>query len=369
MEFKLDAKMFNNAVRTVRPGAANNSTLPVLSNVALRYTQGVLQLVTTNLEFGVSIRIPLDAGETAWGTTVSAAKLMDVVSAVTSGDLSLTIESSAMTLKGDGMKVTLNVIDIEEFPPTPTTESKVEMSVVELKGMIEKVLFSAANDDSRPTLGGVHVFGKEGGLLALETTDGIRATRQYSSEIPGLPEINMIVPAAGLKVLSKVLAAAKSGQDTVLIGSSDGVVAFTVGDVTVTSSLLEGNYPDIERIIPLSYSKEVDVKTSDLARAIKLANIFSKNGGSSVSLLLNDGQITVKGNSEELGCSTTEIPVAYEGDNFEITCNGAFLMDMVSVVSADTARLRMNMPNTPLSVLDADNSAAVYILMPTHKTN
>ena len=262
------------------------STLPVLSNVLLSTRETELQLTANNLDLSVAHRVPAtvsNAGE----ITLPARLLSDYVALLDHGqkvELELNPKTHKVHLTCGRYEANVSGIDAEDFPPIPTVSggATLTMPAAVLKEAITQVVFAAAPDDTRPVLAGVLVK-LAGGSLTLAAADGFRLAVRTLELADGGPELHMIVPARTLTEVARLL---PDSDDEVTISTTPNgnQVYFAFGKTEITSRLIDGQFPDYQRIIPPSAKTNVTLGTTDFLRATRAAAVFARDNSNIVRL-------------------------------------------------------------------------------------
>ncbi len=255
------------------------STLPVLSNVLLSTRDTELQLTANNLDLSVAHRVPAVVNK-AGEITLPARLLTDYVALLDHGqkvDLDLNPKTHKVHLSCGRYEANVAGIDAEDFPPIPTVSGGATLSMPAsvLKEAISQVVFAAAPDDTRPVLAGV-LMKLAAGTLTLAAADGFRLAVRSLDLAEGSPELHMIVPARTLTEVARLL---PDSDDEVTISTTanGNQVYFAFGKTEITSRLIEGQFPDYQRIIPPSSKTQVTLGTTDFLRATRAAAVFARD--------------------------------------------------------------------------------------------
>jgi DNA polymerase-3 subunit beta len=246
------------------------------------------------------------------------------------------------------------------------------------KEMIQKVVFAASLDDSRPVLTGV-LINMDGNTLSMVATDGFRlAICKVDQSVP-LGKKQMIVPASTLKEVVRILGATKASHITLFMPSTGSQVVFRCENVQIVSQLIEGKYPDYQAILPKEYKTRTVITTADLLKACKQANIIAREGSNVVHFHLQygadqAGKVKLSAVSDETGASEILLDVAIEGQELEIAFNVKFMQDGLETISTNNVVIEANAHNTPAAIRPTGRAASpsgeeedyLYILMPMH---
>ncbi|NTU83028.1 MAG: DNA polymerase III subunit beta [Chloroflexales bacterium] len=358
---------------TVSHAVAGKSTLPVLANVLLATDGGRLKLAATNLEVGITHWIGAQVQEEG-AVTVPAKLLADVVGGLPNDRVTLTLDARTQTVKVECGRFTSNIkgIEADEFPTIPTiadTEPSAVLPPDVLREAIDQVAFAAASDDSRPVLAGVLVRMRDTRLF-MAAADGFRAaTRIVALPEPVSQQAEFIVPARALEELSRIAGEAQ-GTVSITVAPGGSQVLFHTETTELVSRLIDGKFPDVERIIPQQYATRTILDTADLAKAVKLASYFASASQNVVKLTmepggeLGPGKLTISANAAEVGDNTGELDGMIHGEGGQIALNVKYLAELLSSVKSAQIALETQTPQSPGVFKPVGQDGYVHIIMP-----
>jgi DNA polymerase-3 subunit beta len=365
----------------VSRAVGGRTTLPVLNNVLLASDGERLKLSATNLEIGITTWVAARV-EGEGQITVPARLLTDFVNSLPAGQpVALESNSRSYSLHLECARYRANIkgIDPEEFPPIPSADDRpaIKLRAGLLKEIITQVAFSAARDESRPVLTGVNLR-VEDAKLTLSAADGFRLSRREAELETSLPErLDIIIPARSLQELARLLG---DGDDEVELSvtPSRSQVLFRVrseqGDVNLVSRLLEGQFPDLERVIPKSWTTKVTAKRSEFVQATRIAALFARDAANVVRLEITPGaegglapgKVAISAAAAEVGDNRGELDAAVEGDETYISFSSEFLSDVLGVLSTDEIVLEITGPLSPAIVRGLGLAEYTHVIMPMH---
>jgi DNA polymerase-3 subunit beta len=358
----------------VSRAVASRSTLPVLSNILIGTDDSRLKLSATNLEIGINCWIGAKVEE-AGETTVPARLLTDFVNSLPQDSIDMDLSTRTQTLHLACSRYEANIkgIDASEFPLIPTAEETGQMALdpETLGEMINQVTFAAATDESRPILTGV-LTRFDPDRITFAAADGFRLSVRSEEVETGVDEpLTIIIPARALNELARILGdAAEDVELTVTQGRNQ--VLFHLPNIDLVSQLIEGNFPDYNRIIPTTHSTRTVVDIKPFLNAVKVASFFARDAANIVKLRLEPdselepGVLTVSATSSELGDSVTEIDASIEGEAIEIAFNARYLLDILNVVETDQVALETTTPSSPGVIKPVNGADFVHVIMPMH---
>jgi DNA polymerase-3 subunit beta len=357
------------------------NTIPILSNVLLRAEEDGLKLKATDLDMEVTETIRADVTQ-AGATTVPAHVIYDIVRKLPDGSqvsLETTGESGQMQLRSGRSRFMLQALSEGDFPDLAAGEMTVTFSLpgADLKRLIEKTQFAISTEETRYYLNGIflHTVEVDGETkLRAVATDGHRLARvempapEGSAAMPGLivprkavAEIQKLIDDAGGEVKLE-LSSAKI-RLTFNASAADGETPATAG-VVLTSKLIDGTFPDYQRVIPVGNDKLLTVERADFAKAVDRVSTISSERGRAVKLALNDGKLTLSVNNPDSGNAVEEIDVDYDSSPLDVGFNARYLLDITSQLDGDTALFKLADPGSPTVIQDRDGAPTLYVLMP-----
>lgn len=350
------------------------STLPVLGNILLATDEGRLRLSATNLELGITCWIGAKI-EDEGSTTVPARTFTDLVSTLPPDrvNMDLSVRTQNMNVRCGTSNTDLKCIDAQEFPPMPVPDldNGIQIKVIDLKEMIQQVVFAASTDEARPILTGVHMT-IEGNQVTMAAADGFRLSVR-SIEIPSPVErpVSAVIPARALSELSRISGDGKENV-TMVLPPRSGRVIFRTKDAELVSQLIEGTFPDYQQIIPRSYQTRTVLSTSSLLKACKQAEIFAREGSmiARVSITpggeLQPGTVEISGQSEETGSNQTVIDASIEGPPLLIAFNVRFLREVIDVIGTPNVAIETTVDTSPGVIRPVGDSNFLHVIMPMH---
>lgn len=339
--------------------------LPILGNIKLQATKSKLVLTSTNLETSVSVSIGAKVEKTG-EITVPGRVITDIISGLSSGNVSLEVKKERVIIESGSFKSTVAGVNTSDFPKVTSVLPK--SKTINLGGKLfteslSKCQFAASSDETRPVLTGV-LFQFSGSNLHLVATDGFRLS-QVSMKLDSKADVKkIIVPKAVLSEIVKL-----SGEEDVKFSynKKDNQVLFGVGDIVFSSRVIEGEFPDFEKIIPKGNLYKVSVDKHELGQAVKLASIFARESGNIVKLNLKKDVLRVKAESTSSGKQITDVEVKVEtGEkkiDLEIAYNYKFLEDFLRVVEGDSVEIELTNPNSPGKFIDPMNPKFLHLIM------
>lgn len=365
MEIKVTQEKLAKALNNVsRVAAGSRAVLPILSNVLIRVDDNKVSLITTNLDMAVVDY--LSVIESKNGVITVPAKLIAefVGNLPKSETVMIKSDDTRVTIKAGGYISNINGAAAEDFPELPEIDDekavKFKMKVEDFKSGLAQVMIAASNDMTRPALTGVYFNTFEGGLY-LAATDGYRlAEKKILEKIES--EVMAIVPAASLRGVMGLL---NDDMQEIEIWFDESQVRFKLGEVEVTSKLVDGSFPDYRQLIPKQTEIKVELEKDELVRVVKLAALFAREVGGSVvcATSVENSCFTIASVANELGENSSEIKTEVKTDG-RITLNSRFLLDVLNILESKMVSFGFSNKLDPILLSGEKDKNYTHIIMP-----
>ena len=362
MKFSLSREALLKPLQLVVGVVERRQTLPILSNVLLNLEESRLSMTGTDLEVEIVGVTDTGAPGEDGDVTVSARKLVDICRSLPDGALvDFSSGDGKATIKSGRSKFTLSTLPANEFPSVDESEKTVEFMVPGsvLKGLIEATSFAMAQQDVRYYLNGMLWELNENKLRAVATDGHRMALCDGVCEVAVVEPITSIIPRKGIIELSRLL-----DENDVKVAMGSNHIRVTGGDYCFTSKLVDGAYPDYDRVLPKGGDKIVIGDRMELKQAFGRAAILSNEKYRGVRILLSEGSIKMVANNPEQEEAEEEVSVNYSGEDLEIGFNVSYLLDVLSVITGTEVRITLSSSNSSALVEDAADGSAVYVVMP-----
>ncbi|MEW9834794.1 DNA polymerase III subunit beta [Mesorhizobium marinum] len=358
-------KSLNHVHRVVE----RRNTIPILSNVLLNATGAILEMKATDLDLEVTEATAATV-EQGGATTVPAHLLYDIVRKLPDGAevmLKTDEDGNAMSVISGRSSFRLQCLPQSDFPELTagSFSHMFRLDSAALKGLIDKTQFAISTEETRYYLNGIYFHTIEtGGKLKLRAvaTDGHRLARaemDAPAGSEGMPGV--IIPRKTVSELQKLVDVPDVAVATEL---SDTKVRFTIGSVVLTSKLIDGTFPDYQRVIPTGNDKALVIDRQTFAAAVDRVSTISSERGRAVKLSISDGQLTLAVNNPDSGSATEELAADYSSDPIEIGFNARYLLDVAAQLTGGDARFMLADAGSPTLIQDTADENALYVLMP-----
>ena len=338
-------------------------TLPILSNVLLENTRGQTNFLATDLEIQINTVGPQSEAED-FRITTNAKKLQDILRALPEGSLvALDWAQNRLTLKAGKSRFNLQTLPAEDFPLMSVGEdvsAAFSLPQEAFKNMLSQVQYSMAVQDIRYYLNGL-LMQAEGDQLRLVATEGHRLAYSSTTIDADLPKSEIILPRKTVLELFKLL---NQPNEPITIELLNNQVRFRCNDTVIVSKIVDGKFPDFNRVIPLDNDKIFLVGRTQLLGALERAAILANEKFRGVRLQLNPGVMRVLCSNNEQEEAQEELEIAYQGNELEVGFNISYLMDVLRNVHADDLQLAFGDANRSTLFTIPDNPNFKYIVMP-----
>lgn len=364
MRFVISREALIKPLQLVAGVVERRQTLPVLSNILLVAEGDQLSMTGTDLEVELVGRVTLAEPAEAGSVTVPARKLMDICKSLPdSAQIELTLTGQKMVIKSGRSRFTLSTLPAAEFPnveDSPQTFS-LTLSQGALRYLIEQTGFSMAQQDVRYYLNGMLLEINDGALRTV-ATDGHRlATSVTSVETDLTSPQQIIVPRKGILELARLL---QQGEDPLKLVIGANHIRAHVGDFIFTSKLVDGKFPDYQRVIPRNGDKLVLGDRLELRKVFSRIAILSNEKYRGVRLSLTSGYLQVMANNPEQEEAEETIAIDYQGEPLEIGFNVNYLLDTLSILNSDIVRFTLSDSNSSALIEGYDEEQNLYVVMP-----
>lgn len=371
MKFTIDRSVLLPVLELVVPVATRNTTMPILEQVMLSVTGRGLLVSANNLETAITIDVPCESFVSSGLTCAPGKRLLDVVKASPAGLLSFSLSDSGR-LKVDAGSASFSVscldtADWPELPAAPQTKALPYYESGPIADALERVAFAASTDDSRFNLNAVHIEPVEDSIR-LTSTDGHRLARATLPRSFHFPERqSALLPRTVVGHLVKLL---RSSSENVFL-TMDAKNLFVVCDgLSASFRLVDGEFPDADRVIPQTLSVAIEVSRKPLLDAIGRANLFTDERSSGIFVAVEDGKISVASQNSDTGESQDSVPVDYHDEPVTWIVNGSYFAEALKHVGTESVRLELVdhlMDGTPFLVKPVEEDGYFSLVMPMRK--
>jgi len=368
MKLSIERAQLFKSLQHVQSVVERRNTIPILSNVKLAAGDAGLSLNATDLDLDITETVPAEVAEPG-ATTAPAHILFDIVRKLPDGatvELS-TVEEGQLMLTSGRSRFSLSALSVDEFPAMTggTLTHSFRIAAADLRGLIDRTRFAIAVEETRYYLNGIflHQSSAEGvPVLRAVATDGHRLARV---ELP-LPEGAQGMPGVILprKTVTELRKLIEDTSADISVSLSESRVRFAFDDAVMSSKLIDGTFPDYERVIPTDNDKVLEVDCKVFSQAVDRVSAVSAEKSRAVKMQVENSLVKLSASSPDSGSAEEELEAAYEGTPLEIGFNARYLLDIMSQIEGDAARFGMLDAASPTVVRDVADASAIYVLMP-----
>jgi len=352
------------ALQAVSRSCGMRSQLPVLGNILLQTDKGRLKLAATNLEIGVVKTLKAEVIEDG-EVTVPAKILVETVVNLPGEELNFSANSTQLEISSTSFSSTFNGIPAVEFPTIPLSgKQTIIVNPNIFKTSLPQITFAAAVDDGRPILTGILTEIKDK-KLQLIATDGYRLAHKIIP-IEEESDFKALIPRKTFEEIIRLLSEEETDKVEVVISEDKNQVIFIFANTQLSSRLIEGQFPNWERIIPKEVKARIIVERVTLLKAVKLASVFARSDANIIKLENKPGKIVLSSQAKELGSQTKEIDAQTEGEEIIIAFNAKFLQDALSAFNSSQLIMELSGNLSAAVIKPMGEEGLQYIVMPVN---
>jgi len=369
MKLSIERAALLRAVSQAQSVVERRNTIPILANVLIEAEGDTVSFRATDLDIEVVDKAPAQV-ERAGATTVSAVTLHEIVRKLPDGALVQLIEDGAaarLTVQAGRSNFQLATLPKEDFPVMTATEYDANFAAPApvLRRLFDKSKFAISTEETRYYLNGVFFHtseGETGPVLRAVATDGHRLAR-IDAAVPAGAETmpGVIVPRKTVGELRKLL---DDDDMTIAVSVSETKIRFATPEITLTSKVIDGTFPDYTRVIPQANTRRMEVDAADFAKAVDRVATVSSERSRAVKMALDEDRLVLSVNAPDSGNAEEELAVAYGDDRLEIGFNAKYLLEIASQVDRENAVFLFSSPGEPTLMREGNDTTAIYVVMP-----
>lgn len=338
-------------------------TLPILGNVLFKSTSGDLSLTATDLEIEMVAAVNADSSED-FQTTIPARKLLDICKALPDGSsINFSIDESRVTLTSARSRFSLASLPARDFPGLDEIEAQQTFNIAQdkLKHLFEKTSFAMAQQDVRYYLNGI-LLELTPGKIRLVATDGHRLALSETELETGVDgDKQLIIPRKAVLELGRLLDNSDSEATCML---SQNHLRVETGPLVFTTKLIDGKFPDYQRVIPVDGNKTMEVEREILKQSLGRISILSNEKYRGIRLSLSSGNLAIQANNPDQEEAEEELPVEYDEAEMEIGFNVTYLIDVLNVLDSKQVQVKLKDSNSSAIISDSEDDSSLFVVMP-----
>jgi len=369
MKISIERATLLRAVSQAQSVVERRNTIPILANVLIEAEGNTVSFRATDLDIEVVDKATAQV-ERPGATTVSAVTLHEIVRKLPDGALvNLTDDGTTgrLTVQAGRSNFALATLPKEDFPVMSATEYSANFSApaTVLRRLFDKTKFAISTEETRYYLNGVYFHvatGDNGPVLRAVATDGHRLAR-VDAKLPGGAETmpGVIVPRKTVGEMRKLL---DDDDAEIAVSVSETKIRFATPEITLTSKVIDGTFPDYTRVIPTNNTRRLEVDAADFAKAVDRVATVSSERSRAVKLSLDEDRLILSVNAPDSGNAEEELAVAYSDDRLEIGFNAKYLLEIASQVDRENAVFLFSSPGEPTLMREGNDETAIYVVMP-----
>ena len=367
MEFQIEKKNFIKSLNIVQTIGERRSSIIALSNVLIESDKDQIRLTTTDLETTIISNVPCEIKEEG-KICVSARKLYEIIRELQEAEISIQgMENHWAKIACKNAIFNLSGLDPMEFPSLPSYSEQdlVVIKTLDLREMIERVIFAASTEESRYNLNGIFLESfslEEKNVVRMVATDGHRLALidRESPELIGI-KTRAIIPKKGLNEVKKIVAE-YPGELKILVSENSFVVK--VSSFIIIIRLIDGEFPDYKQVIPSNNDKLIKLNNREFTSCLRRISTISTDRVEGVKFTLKKGAIELYSSSQDIGNAIEEFPALYDGDEFNIGFNARYIIDALSVMDEDEFFLELKDEASAAIIRPASGQNPLYVIMP-----
>ena len=369
MKLSIERAALLKSLAHVQSVVERRNTIPILSNVLLSGDKGKLSLTATDMDLEIVESTPADVA-TPGAITTPAHTLYDIARKLPDAskvELEVNAEGTQLVVRAGRSNFKLGCLPTEDFPQMAAASMRhdFELGASDLKQLIDRARFAISMEETRYYLNGIYLHAAK--------TDNIDVLRAVATDGHRLARVEMPLPAgakglAGIiiprKTIGEIRKLIDEATTPIKLAVSDTKLRFSFNDIVLTSKLIDGTFPDYERVIPAGNDKVLEVDPKLFASAVDRVATIATEKSRAVKLSIDKGALTVSASSPESGSATEELEVSYTSTPMEIGFNSRYLLDIASQIEGTGCQLTIADPASPTIIRDTSDSTALYVIMP-----
>lgn len=369
MKFTVLQENLHKGLAIVSRAVASRAQLPILTHILLEADKNTLFLSATNLEISIKLQVSAEI-ETPGKITIPAKTFLEFVNSLPKDTIQVSLKENLLTADCKQFKAKFNTLSAEEFPKLASlseTALSFSLAAEQFEKAITQTAFAAAADEGRPVLTGI-IFKFSPKNLHLAATDGYRLSLK-KLPLPSLKEIpkDLVIPARALLESARIvkeLKTEKEKKEEVQIFLFKNQLIFSFNNAQIATRLIDGEYPDYEKIIPSEKDTSCEIDTKEFTQSVRLASIFARDSANIVKLTIKDDNLTISADSPQIGQNQTDLNIKKQGKNNQIAFNSRYLLELLANIESETIIFEMKSSLSPGVFKIAADSSFLHIIMP-----
>lgn len=369
MKLTIERSVLLKSLGHVQSVVERRNTLPILSNVKLDATEDGLALNATDMDLDIVERVPATV-EVPGATTAPAHTLFEIVRKLPDGaqvEIAFDEDSAQLTLRSGRSRFSLSCLSTKDFPSAAggVFSNSFTIAAADLRALIDRTKFAISTEETRYYLNGIYLHSTSSAgvpVLRAVATDGHRLARVDVAQPEGAADMpGIIIPRKAILELRKLIEETGMG---ITISLSEAKVRFAFDDVVMTSKLVDGTFPDYQRVIPTDNDKMMVVKKKALADAVDRVSAISTDKGRAIKVAVDQGTVTLSASSPDAGSAVEEVEASYNDSPLAIGFNSRYLLEIMGQIEGEEAKFALADAASPTVIRETSEGTALYVLMP-----
>ena len=360
MDLQVTQENLNKALSNVARVATGRTTLPILSNVLLQVENNRLRISATNLDIAISQHVGTKI-KSEGSLTVPARLFQDFVNNLPKTTISLKQDGHKLHVHADNYKSTINGVPVDDYPVMPAIQdgNSFSISAPAFKKALQQVIFAASSDEARPVLTAVFIH-SQNNLLYIAATDSYRLAEKEVTKID--QEVSLLVPSTAMHDLLRIISEL-TGEINILYDEQQ--VRFMADNVELIARLIDGTYPDYQKLIPKDFNNNATVEKSELITITKVSGLFSRENAGSITVSVSepDKTLSVKSIASQVGENEAKTSGEVTGEA-DITLNSRYLLEGLQATDGDKVIFSFNGKLEPIIIRNPSDASYTHVVMP-----
>jgi DNA polymerase III subunit beta len=362
MKFNVSRSILAGYLQSVLQVSPSKPTLPILSNIMIEALEQKVKISATDLD--VSITASFDCEVSRKGVVAAPARILyDIVRELPESEIKFDLSGNKLEMRAPNGTYKIATVEVDDYPTLPAINLKkqIKLASSELMNMISHTTFACSTDETRPALNGV-LWQTKSDRMVMVATDGHRLSRYTvaNTKLKGLHD-DVIVPPQALNLLTKLMTDT-SKEIGIIFGDND--LAFNLGDITLTTRLIEGPYPNYDQVIPKQSTKTMRVNREELASAVRRVSILSSALTHQVRFSISGSKLKLSSANADIGGEATEtLACDFQGDPIELGYKASYISDILNKVDSEETLFELDSPISAGVIYGADKKKEDYICL------
>ena len=317
------------ALSIVNKAISIKPTLPILSNILLKTENNQLKLSATNLELGLVVTLGAKI-EQEGEITIPGKLLTEFINSLTTEKIELVLKDNNLIVKTDKTHASFTTSSTSDFPPFPDVPKNGKtFPINKIKEAILRTVFASSSDESRPVLTGIKTI-ISSGIMSFTATDGYRLSINKVEITDKKENLEIILPATSLLEVIRIAEILKAEEVGFFIIENKNQVVFTLSGVNIFTRVIDGEFPNVEKIIPVEFKTKVTIDRDQLFQSVKTTSLFARGAANIVKIKVEKDGLRLSANTPQVGSDEDYVEAKVEGEEMEIAFNYRFLLDLLN---------------------------------------